>query len=281
VKHLVIAFVLVFAGISALCAQDVQVNRQNKTIAVTADESVTADAEVAVLEIGYHNYATTQEQAFEDNVHIANGITKALLDAGIPKANVETEKLRLGRTESPNTWTQEIKRERQFEAQQSWEASVSAGQAQAIVDLAVRSGANEVDDVDWNVIDPLALQAKAGGAALAKARGIADQMAKELATKLGELIYASNRAPVAKMWRGMQMQTVEATVSTARDKMPKLTLFPQKVRATLRCMLFSLSSSDRLFSGVRFFLEPFNLPQMIFSVRVEFLDYLAEMHFAF
>jgi len=231
VKHLVIAFLLVFAGISVLCAQDVQVNRQNKTIAVTAEESVTADAEVAVLEIGYHNYAATQEQVFEDNVHVANGITKALLDAGIPKANVETEKLRLGRTEFPNTWTPEIKRERQFEAQQSWEVSVSARQAQAIVDLAVRSGANEVDDVDWNVIDPLALQAKVGGAALAKARAIADQMAKGLATKLGELVYASNRALVAKMWRGMQMQTVEAAVSTTRDKMPKLTLFPQKVKS--------------------------------------------------
>jgi hypothetical protein len=43
--------------ISGALAQDIQVNRQNKTIAVTADESVTADPEVAVLAIGYHNYA--------------------------------------------------------------------------------------------------------------------------------------------------------------------------------------------------------------------------------
>lgn len=79
----------------------IQVNHQNKTIAVTAEESVTADAEVAVLEIGYHNYATTQEQAFADNVRVADTITKALLGGGgIPKANIETEKLRLGRAES-------------------------------------------------------------------------------------------------------------------------------------------------------------------------------------
>jgi uncharacterized protein YggE len=58
--------------------------------------------------------------------------------------------------------------------------------------------------VEWSVADPLALQAKAGGAALAKAKSIADQMAKGLGARLGELVYASNRAPVAKKW-----QTVE------------------------------------------------------------------------
>jgi uncharacterized protein YggE len=167
-KRLVITISLTFACISVLCAQDIQVNRQNKTIAVTADESVTSDAEVAVLEIGYHNYATTQDQAFADNIRVANEITKALLGSGISKANMETDKLRLGRVESNNTWTPEMKKDRQFEAQQSWEISVSVPQAQAVVDLAVRRGANEVEDVDWNVTDPLALQAKASGAALAR-----------------------------------------------------------------------------------------------------------------
>src|SRR6185312_11945330 len=69
----------------------------DKTIAITADESVTADAEIAILEIGYHNYATTQDAAFEENVRIANKITKALLDAHIQKENIETEKLQLNR----------------------------------------------------------------------------------------------------------------------------------------------------------------------------------------
>lgn len=230
-KHLALALFWMFASISALFAQDIQVNRQNKTIAVTAEESVTADAEVAVLEIGYHNYATTQEQAFADNVRVADTITRALLGAGIPNANIETEKLRLGRAESPNTWTAEMKRERLFEAQQSWEISVSVRQAQDIVDLTVQSGANEVDDVDWNVIDPLALQARSSGAALAKARAIAEQMAKGLGTKLGELVYASNRAPVAKRWRGVQLNTEQAELSATVEKKPKLTLFPQKVKS--------------------------------------------------
>jgi hypothetical protein len=50
-----------------------------------------------------------------------------------------------------------------------------------------------------------------------------------LGTKLGELVYASNRVPAAKMWRGMTLNTESASLSSTRDKKQQLTLFPQKV----------------------------------------------------
>ena len=145
----------------AAFSQDIQINRQNKTIAVTADESVTAEAEVAVLSIGYHNYGASQDAAFHENVRAAERITKAILDAKIPEANIETEKLGLGRAEADEKWTEDMKKERRFQAQQSWHVTVSVLQAQTIVDLCVNAGANEVEDVEWNVADPMALQAKA------------------------------------------------------------------------------------------------------------------------
>lgn len=225
--RLVVAYVVLT---SCLLAQDIQVNRQNKTIAVTADDSVEVDAEVAVLAIGYHNYGPTQDTAYDENVKASNLIAKALLGASVSKDNIETEKLQLNRTELDEKWTPEMKKERQFSAQQSWKVTVSASQAQAIVDLAVRSGANEVNDLDWQVADPVALQAKASGAALAKAHSIAEQMANGLGTKLGELVYASNRAPVP---RGMETITVNAAQAelSVRDQKPRLTLFPQKVKS--------------------------------------------------
>jgi hypothetical protein len=220
------------AFISLTClSQDIQVNRQNKTIAVTADESITADAEVAVLAIGYHNSGPTQDTAFRDNVRAAEEIVKMLLNAKVPAENIETQKLRLSRVEQDESWTAEMKKERVFEAQQSWHVTVSTAQAQSVVDLAVKAGANEVDDVEWNVADPVALQAKASGAALAKARSIAEQMAKGLGTRLGELVYASNRAPVPKMWRGAQNFMAMAALMPGTQKEPKLKLFPQKVKS--------------------------------------------------
>ena len=223
--------VIAFLASAGLFAQDIQVNRQNKTIAVTADDSVTAEAEVAVLGIGYHTYAPTQDSAFHENVRVSEQITKVLLGARVPRSNIETEKLRLTRTEIDEKWTADMKKDRQFTAEQSWHVTVSAADAQSLVDLAVRVGANEVDDVEWNVADPVALQAKASGAALAKARTVADQMAKGLDTKLGELVYASNRAPMPKMWRGLTANTSVAEMEPTAEKQPKLTLFPQNVKS--------------------------------------------------
>jgi uncharacterized protein len=228
-KRCLLAVAIIFITAS-LPAQDIQVNRQNKTIAVTADESTTADAEVAVLSIGYHNYGPGQDLVFRENVAAAERITKALLDAKIPRVNIETEKLRLARTEIDEKWTPDMKKERQFVAEQSWHVTVSATEVQTVVDLAVKAGANEIDDVEWNVVDPVALQARASGAALAKARSIADQMAKGLGTKLGELVYASNRASVPKMWRGATVNTESAMLAPPPPP-PKLTLFPQKVKS--------------------------------------------------
>ena len=225
--------VLLLIGSSYSLGQEIQVNRQNKTIAVTADESVTADAGVAVLAIGYHNYAGTYDAAFQDNLRAAERIEKALLAAGIGKESIETEKLQLTRTEPGDNWTPDMKKERQFEAQQSWHVFIAVSRAQAVVDLAVQSGANDVADVEWNVADPLALQAKASGAALAKARTIADQMAKGLGAKLGDLVYASNRAPVPKFLGGYGYNAVDSGERSVllEPNRPKLTLFPQKVKS--------------------------------------------------
>lgn len=232
-KHLFFVSAVLALTCSAF-TQDIQVNRQNKTIVVTADDSVTADAEVAVLEIGYYNYAPTQDAAYSDNVRVADRIIKTLFDAKIPKSNIETERLQLGPVDPEAEWTAEMKKERKFKANQTWHVTVSNTDAQSIVDLAVKSGANEIDDVEWNVSDPVALRAKASGAALAKARAVADQMAKGLGTKLGELVYASNRAPTAKMFRGMALnaQSAAALVAGRREKEPVLTLFPKKVTSS-------------------------------------------------
>ncbi len=147
---------------------------------------------------------------------------------GISPTAIETEKLKLSHVNPEAEWTPDMKKARVFEAQQAWTVRVSAKDAQKVADTALKAGANELDDVEWTVEDRSALQAKASAAALAKARAIAEQMAKGLGAKLGDLVYASNRAPVPKLWRGLQTQSssMAAIISAA----PKLELFPQQVK---------------------------------------------------
>jgi uncharacterized protein YggE len=232
------AVALVFSCLLSglLAAQDVAVSQSNKTIAVTADESVSVDPDLAIVTIGYQNYAATEKEAYEENVRVANAIVQAMVNAGVDKRFIESGDLSVDRVEQNAKWTIEQRKQRQFSAEQSWKVKVPIDQAQKLVDVAMRAGANSVSKVDWEVVDRAALQAKAGAAALAKARTIAEQMARGLNAKLGPLVYASNAAPAVQSFRLFaQLSTSNATIITksgVESEKPGLTLFPQKVKET-------------------------------------------------
>jgi len=216
-------------GLLPVFSQQIQVNRQNKTIAITADESVSVDPEVATITVGYQNYAPTKDAAYGENVRVSNEVTKALLNSGVPKSALETESVQLQRAERDEKWTVEEKKERQFQTTQTWTIHVRAEKAQTIVDIALAAGANVLEALDWNVSDPKALQAKAGAAALAKAKVIAEQMAKGLNAHLGDLVYASNRVPIPAF--AASFETAEATLAAAPPPPPHLVLYPKKVKS--------------------------------------------------
>ena len=216
---------------SAAFGQTIAVDRTNKTIAVTADESVYATAEIAVVKIACHSYALTKDAAFSENLRLAEAVRAALQKAGIPAAAIESSDVTLDRVEPENNWTPEMKRDRQYRAHQGWTIRVAAASAQNLIDVAVAAGANEVDDPEWQVADEAALQARAGAAALKKARTVAEQMAQGLGAKLGELVYASNRAPVRGYEASMAYSTETVEVTAARTPLAKLKLFPKKVKA--------------------------------------------------
>jgi uncharacterized protein len=216
-------------GLLPAFSQQIQINRQNKTIAITADDSVSVDPDVATITVGYQNYAPTHEAAYRENLRVSSEVTKALLNGGVPKFALETERLRFERAERDEKWTAEEKKERQFQATQTWTIHVTADRAQAVVDIALRAGANVLEDLDWNVSDPKALQAKAGAAALTKAKTIAEQMAKGLSAKLGDLIYASNRALSGA--GSFDKIEVSGTPLPPPPPPPHLVLYPKKVKS--------------------------------------------------
>jgi uncharacterized protein len=108
---------------------------------------------------------------------------------------------------------------------------VSADKAQTVVDIALGAGANALEALDWNVSDPKALQAKAGTAALSKAKTIAEQMAKGLNAKLGDLVYASNRASIAGFAGSLETIEVSAMPAPPPPPPPHLVLYPKRVKS--------------------------------------------------
>ena len=122
---------------------------------------------------------------------------RALTSAGVAEGAIESESQSIAPVQQYGNqdWTPEEKVERKFQVQQSWTVKTAAKNASRTLDLAVKAGANQSGQIDWTVADEDALQAKAAGLALARAKQIAEQMARGLNTGLGPLIYASNEAP--------------------------------------------------------------------------------------
>ena len=222
----VLLLCLLLLAVQGAMAQDVKVNRTNKTISVTVTEKIRLDPDLAIVHIGFRNTAKTKDLAFEENVRVSNRITKALLDAGVPKEAIETESTQLQDT-SVQKWEAQTSKEVQFQAVQQWKVRVAVPDAQKIVDIAMSAGANEFEDVNWIVADPAASEAKANASALDKARSTAQVMASHLGVKLGDLLYVSNAEPNQYGVAGGRFDY--RTVEVQATPPPKLTLFPKKV----------------------------------------------------
>lgn len=212
-------------------AATVQVNPNNKTISVSADHTVTVAPEIAILVFGFRNTDREKEVAYRENVKIAGEILKALRDSGINAEAISTRSMRLQRQEQDEE--RPVKPETlPFVAYQEWTVRIAAKDAQTVLDLVVRAGVNDVSDPDWTVADPVALEAKAYGAALAKARKIAEQMALGLGGQLGDLVYATNSPDLAYgRVRELPMLSYAAGISAKypRKTEPVLQLLPQQV----------------------------------------------------
>jgi len=186
-------------------AQTVQVNKENRTIAITATDSVTVMADTATVHIGFIAYGPDKDSAYAVGSNLSNAIVKTLTAAGVPSDTIESENQNVAPVQDyqVNQLTPAEKAQRKFQVTQSWTVRTNASDASRILDLAVKAGANQSGQIDWSLKDENAPQAEAAAKALQRARTVAGQMATSLNVKLGALIFASNetqaRPPVPLM----------------------------------------------------------------------------------
>jgi len=185
----------VFGTAAVLQAQQIDVNKNNRTIAATATDKATVDAEVATVHIGFQVYAADSKSAYALGSKTSNAIADALKKAGVEASAIQSDSQNVAPVQSfeLQNLPESEKAQRQFQVSQSWSVKTSAKNAPAVLDTAVQAGANQSGQIDWDVADPDALEAQAAESALKRARAIANQMAKGLGTTLGPLVYASNQ----------------------------------------------------------------------------------------
>lgn len=226
-KILQITAIALCTATVAVSAQTIQVSKENRTISITATDKVMAIADVATVHVGFIVYGPDSDAAYANGSRTSNAIIKALTNAGIPSAAIESENQSLAPVQNYQVekLTDAEKAQRKFQVTQSWTVRANANDASKILDLAVKTGANQSGQIDWSFKDENAPEAEAAAKALQRARAQAEQMAQSLNAKLGVLLYASNEvqaSPVRPMMRAM-------AGSMAMDKVEPLAINPRQI----------------------------------------------------
>jgi uncharacterized protein YggE len=218
----------------AASAQQIQINKENKTIAITTSDQAEALADTAVLTVGFHIFGKDQDGTYAGASQISNTIMAALTAAGVAKEAIESAEQALSPLEQNNDadkarYAQGIR----FEFAQSWHVTVPAPAAANVLHVAITAGANDSGNIDWQLKQDDALEAEAAKKALEHARQIATQMAAGLGVKLGTLVYASNQTPARTLF-GLTLNTDTATVTVTASKpnLKPLAISPEKIQKT-------------------------------------------------
>ena len=231
-KH-VFALSLVLCSVASAQAVN-QINKQNKTLTVSAQATAEQEPEVAKLTIGYRANGPTRDDVVRLMAQGINRIVKTLEDAKIARADMETETLEIH--ETPRDEKLPIENARRYFGLQKIELRVSASSSKAVLALAINAGANVIETPTWDLVDRSKLQARAGGLALAKAKAIAAQMAEGLHARLGDLIYASNVQPYSQTFAYAGVETQAAVLARTADAVPPppppIEILPQRISET-------------------------------------------------
>lgn len=209
-------------------AQAIKVDKDNRTIAVTASDKATADADLAVVHIGFQTFGPDEQSTYASGSTISNAIMDALKKSGIADKAIESENQNLAPNNYHDPRESEMDRaKKQFVLNQSWTVKTKPDDAAKVLHTAVEAGANQSGQIDWQYQDMNGLQAKAAANALKKAQAVAEQMALGLNVKLMGLIYASNQAPESPV-RPVPMMMERMAVMKAGPPAP-LAINPRQI----------------------------------------------------
>ncbi len=217
----VAAAAVLAAAIPAFAQQagqpQLKIDSANRTLTVTANESVSVEPEVAILHVGFQTQPMDAKAAYAQGARTSNAVIDALKQAGIPATDIRSESQYLQRDYTPKS--------HKFLLTQQWTVRTTPERAAEILDIAITAGATTSGQIDWDVKDPRALEEQALDRATARARQNAAVLAKGMGVRLGALLYVSNQLSAP----GFPRPVMRAFAMKSDEASQPLAIEPQKV----------------------------------------------------
>jgi uncharacterized protein YggE len=211
------AFAAIHAAAQQAAQPQLKIDSSNRTLTVTAEDTVSVEPEVAVLHIGFETPPGDAKSAYAQGTQTSNAIVSALKQAGVPESDIRSESQYLDRDYSTKQY--------RYKLAQRWTVRTTPVHAAEILDTAITAGATSSGEIEWTVKDEKALEAQALDRAADRARANAAVLAKGMGVRLGTLIYVSNQISGGIVPRPMPMVMARAAEAPAQP----LAIEPHKV----------------------------------------------------
>lgn len=165
-----------------------RVDSSNRTLTVSATDSISVEPDQAVLHIGFVTQPQDAKGAYAEGARASNSIMAALKQAGVAESAIRSESQYLDRD-----WSTKF---RKYTLHQDWTVKAAPEHAAEILDTAINAGATSSGQIEWTVKDEKSLEAQALDKAAARAKANAEVLAKGMGVRLGTLVYVSNQMVV-------------------------------------------------------------------------------------
>ena len=214
-----------FVSAQMAAGPSLSINKENRTISLSATDHAEADPDVADLHIGYTAYGATLKDAYKTASDSSNAIIKAILDAGASRSEIQSQNQFVSRL---NDYEIKAQKGMKYSVQQSWTVSVVPKDAALVLDAAVEAGANQSGDINWRMKNSVALDAEAIRLATEHAHAMAVELAHSMGVTLGKPIYATNTIQGSPMPRVFAAQAERAR----EPGPPPLSIEARRVQST-------------------------------------------------
>jgi len=161
-----------------------KIDSTNRTLSVSASETVSVEPEVAILHIGFSTQPNDAKAAYPEGARTSNTIIDAVKQAGVPETDIRSERQYLDRD-----WST---KQHKYRLTQQWTVRVSPERVAEVLDTAINAGATSSGEIEWTVKDEKALEKDALNKAAERSRETAAVLAKGMNVRLGNLIYVTN-----------------------------------------------------------------------------------------
>lgn len=163
-----------------------------RTIRVEGTGEVKVAPDEAFIDVAVETLAPTAKAAAEENARKMDKVVTALVQAGIPRKEIETRNFSVFPEYQPQPRAEEPPKLRGYRVSNQVEVHVrELSRVGTLLDVALGAGANRVDSVRFGLSKPEVVQGEALRDAVGRARQSAQVLASSLGVRLGPVLDAS------------------------------------------------------------------------------------------